>query len=199
MQGTLERSDGAGNGRNHIGVRGDDHPRRKGGSVEPVIAYGIEIGFQRAGPFGRRLGAGQLVQVMGRVRKIGAHRNRRRAAPHPPVCSDDGGEGRDGGQRVVQGVFLAVEAEQRRRHPQHVHGRRLCGGCFAQDVQAGAWQRPPTGEILREPHELRGFRQPAMQQQVGHFFEPGMRGQVFHGVPRDRQPARLSIDVAESS
>src|SRR2546426_6696696 len=41
------------------------YPGRKGGRVEPVIAHGVEIGLQRAGPFRRWLGAEHLVQVMG--------------------------------------------------------------------------------------------------------------------------------------
>ena len=136
---------------------------------------------------------------MGRMREIGAHGNRRRAAPQPPVGPDARGEGRDGGQRVVRGVLLAAEARQSRHHPQSIHGERLRGGGRAQDLPAGGGQRPPCGEILREPNQLRGFRQTAIQQQVGYFLEPGMRSQVFDGVPRDRQSTRLSIDVAESS
>ncbi len=52
MQGTFQRPDGAGDGRNDVGSRRGDHSCRKGGGIETVIADGVEIRFQRAGPFG---------------------------------------------------------------------------------------------------------------------------------------------------
>ena len=52
MQRALERADRAGDRRDDIGSRGDDDSRRKRGGVEAVVADGIEIGFERAGPFG---------------------------------------------------------------------------------------------------------------------------------------------------
>jgi len=175
VQRTLERADRAGDRRNDVRSRGDDHPCRKRGSVEAVIADGVEIRFQRAGPFGRWFGAEHLLQVMSRVRQIGAHRNGRFPIPHPPVGPHDRREARDGGQRVVQGVLLAAEAEQGRRHPQDVHGGRLGGGGGKQDVKSRAGQRAPPGQILREASELGRVRQAGMQQQESHFLEPGVR------------------------
>ncbi len=43
------------------------------------------------------------------------------------------------------------------------------------------------------------FRQAAMQEQIRHLFETGVRSQIFNGVPGDCQPAGLAIDVAEPS
>ena len=52
VQGTLERADSAGDSRDDIGSRRDDHARRKRGGVQTVITDGVEVGFQRAGPVG---------------------------------------------------------------------------------------------------------------------------------------------------
>ena len=77
--GPLSAPTRAGDRGDDVGARGDDHPGRKRGRVEAVIADRVQVGFQGAGALRRRFGAGQLMEVVGGVREIGAHGNRRLA------------------------------------------------------------------------------------------------------------------------
>ena len=138
------------------------------------------------------------MQVMGRVREIGTHRNWPVTLENAPVGPHDRREGRDSRHRVVHGVLDAAEAEKRCRHSQRIHRRHLRRGGLVDDGKGGAGERPPSGQILHEPNVLGWFGQAALQKEVRHFLETGVRRQIFDGVPRDSQPARLPIDIAES-
>ncbi len=197
MQRSLERSHRPRDRGDDIGSRRGDDPGRKGGGVEAVIANGVQIGFERPGPLGRWFGAGQLMQVMGRVREIGADRDGRLTVAKPPVDAHGRREGSDGGKSVVERVFLAAEAQKRGRHPQGVHGRRLRGRSLAQNFNGGAGQRAAPGQVLGECNTLRWRRQAALQEQVSDFLKTGLRRQILYRISGQDQLPGLSIHVAE--
>ncbi len=132
------------------------------------------------------------------MRDIETDRDRRNAVANSPIRSHDRRKGRDRGQRIIDRVLLATEAEHGRGHSQRIHGWHSGGGRFVKDLNGGAGERSPSRQILRESRALRVIRQAAVEQQVGHLLERGVRSQVFDGIPGDGQPARLPIDVAES-
>ena len=134
---------------------------------------------------------------MGRVREIGTDRDRPSTVENPPIGPHDRRKGRDCRHRVVHGVLLAAEAENGYRHSQRIHRRHLRRGGLVDDGKGGAGERPPSGQILHEPNVLGWFGQAALQKEVRHFLETGVRRQIFDGVPRDGQPTRLAIDLAE--
>ena len=139
------------------------------------------------------------MEVVGRVREIGADRDGRLAVANPPIGPHDGRERRNRGHRIVQRVLLAAEAENRRSHAQGIHRRGLGERRFAKDFNGSAGERSPCGQIPREPDALGRFGQAAMQEQVRQLLEAGARSQIFDGVSGDGQPARLAIDLAEPS
>ncbi len=136
------------------------------------------------------------MEVMGRVREIGADGDGRLAVANPPIGSHDCREGRDRGDRVVERVSLAAEAENGRRHAQGVDGRHIHSRSLAKDFDCRVGQRAPSGQVLHECNTLRWSRQAAMQEQVSDFLECGMRRQIFHCIPGKDQLPRLSINMA---
>ena len=78
-------------------------------------------------------------------------------------------------------------------------GDALAAAASRSTSMAARGERSPSGQILREPNALGWVRQAAVQEQVRHFLEAGVRRQIFNGVPGDGQPARLAIDMAEPS
>jgi hypothetical protein len=129
---------------------------------------------------------------------IGTDRDGRCTFANSPIGSHDRRKGRDGGHRIIDGVLLAAEAENGRGHSQGIHGRYLCGRRVVKDCKGGAGERSAFRQILGESNELGVAGQTAMQEEVSHFLESGVRSQLFNRVPGDGQPTRLPIDVAES-
>jgi hypothetical protein len=161
-----------------------------------VIADRVQVGFEGTGTLRRWFRAGQLMEIVGRVREIGTDGNGRLTIAKPPICSHDRWEGGDRGKSVVPRVFLTTQAENGRSHAQGIHGRRLHNSRLTKNFDCRTGQRTARGEILREFSALRWLRQSPMQEQVSDFLETGERGQVFHGIPGKCQPPGLAIHVA---
>ena len=78
-------------------------------------------------------------------------------------------------------------------------GEALVDAASRRTSNGSAGERSPFRHVPCEPNALGRFRQAAMQEQVRHLLETGVRSQIFNGVPRDGQPARRAIDLAEPS
>src|SRR3954453_5856083 len=98
------------------------------------------------------------MKVVRRVREIGADGDGRLAVAETPVGAHDGGEGRDGGDRILERVRVAAEAEKRDGHAEGVHGRRVAGHNFTEDVDGRTGQGAPFREVAGEGRTLRGPR-----------------------------------------
>ena len=85
-----------------------------------MVADCVEVSLERAGAFRRWFSAEKLMKIMSCLREVSADSDRSFAVKKTPVGTDDRREGRDGGHRIVEGIFLAAETEKSRCHPQRV-------------------------------------------------------------------------------
>ena len=170
-----------------------------------MIADGVEIGFERAGPFGRWFDAGQLMEVVGRVRRDrhgpGRAFHRCESANRPHDCR----ERRDRGHRVVDGVVHGVVSgfcsRPRLSRAAAIRNASI-GGVFA----AAASRRTATAApgSARRPARSRanctrsaGAGSRPRRNRCATSSKAGMRRQIFDGVSGEGQPAGLAVDVTE--
>jgi len=137
MERPFERADGSRYGRDEVGVCGHDDTGSEGRGVESVVADSVEVSFEGAGVGGTGFIAGELIKVVGGVGEISAGREWFAVLEKARVSTDNGGEGGDGGERVIERVGGVGQAEDRRGHSQCVHGRCVRGGRVAEERQRG--------------------------------------------------------------
>jgi hypothetical protein len=200
VQRPLQRAEGAHQGREHVGLRGDDHARGEGGGVQAVVGDGDQVGLQGAGRRGRGPLAAEHPEVVGGVAEGAVGCERLLALQQAPVGGDDRRGGGHGALGLLQGRGggRPGEAQAGRGHLQGVHGRVALGRGGAQQGERGRRQGAAGGEGGVERAQLGAVGQAGVPEQEDQLLEAGVGGQLLQREAGDGQLAAEAVDVAQA-